>query len=151
MKLFHKNTSKIVLRPRKTNSGIGWKVIISLFAVSVGGFLGMFWHYGFDPALLISLSFYQNLANPSVRIVKIQEGLRKEEIANIMAEKLSWTDDEKIEFVNAHLALNSVNLEGKYFPKTYLMPKDEDPIGATAVMLKEFSKQTKATSSKVLK
>lgn len=131
-----------------------WKVIISLFAVSVGGFLTMFFHYGFEPSLLTSLSFYQNLANPSVRVVRVQEGLRKEEIAEVVGEKLGWTDNEKSEFVNGHLALKSENLEGKYFPKTYMLQKDEDPLGVTATMLQEFNKQNstikKPKSTKIL-
>jgi len=102
----------------------------------------MMYHYNVDFSLLGSLSFYQNLANPSMRMVYIQEGLRKEQIAEIMAEKLNWDEREKKIFINAHLALDTDNLEGKYFPKTYLLYKDEDPMGVTAAMLKQFSKET---------
>jgi len=141
MKHFLKNRPKTPSGRESSSSGMKWKVIVSLFILSFGSFVGMFFYYGFDPGLLASLSFYQNLANPSVRIVRIQEGLRKEEIADIMAQKLNWDEKTKLEFVNAHLALNSPNLEGRYFPKTYLIQKDEDPLGVTAVMLREFSKE----------
>ena len=141
MKHFLKNRPKTPSGRESSSSGMKWKVIVSLFILSFGSFVGMFFYYGFDPGLLASLSFYQNLANPSVRIVRIQEGLRKEEIADIMAQKLNWDERAKLEFVNAHLALNSPNLEGRYFPKTYLIQKDEDPLGVTAVMLREFSKE----------
>ncbi len=99
-------------------------------------------YYHLDYSLLKSLSFYENLANPSVRIVRIQEGLRKEEIADIFAAKLDWTEKEKDEFINAHLALKSTNLEGRYFPKTYLVQKDEEPLGVTSTMLHQFTKES---------
>lgn len=119
-----------------------WRVVASMFTLCIGVFLGIFFYYNFDPSLLTSLSFYENVANPSMRIVRVQEGLRKEEIAEIMAEKLDWSEREKSQFINAHLAFESSDLEGKYFPKTYILPKDEDPLEVTSVMLEEFNKQS---------
>ncbi len=118
-----------------------WKHVIALFSLSVGGLFAMVVFYHIDPSELLTLSFYQNLANPTVRIVRIQEGLRKEQIADIMGDKLGWTEIQKTAFLNAHLAIDSENLEGRYFPKTYMIPKDEDPMGVTAVMLHEFARQ----------
>ena len=119
-----------------------WKFIIALFAISISGILGLVYYYHLDPHLLTQLSFYEDLANPSVKIVQVKEGLRKEEIANIMADKLGWNDAEKDEFINAHLALDSQNLEGHYFPKTYLVLKDADPFEVSTTMFQEFSKET---------
>lgn len=102
----------------------------------------LMFYYDFSFSELASLSFYQNLANPSVRIVRVQEGLRKEEIAEIMGNKLNWDEKEKDAFVNGHLALNSDDLEGRYFPKTYMLGVDEDPMGVTAAMLQQFTKET---------
>lgn len=119
-----------------------WRFIIVLFSICVLSLLGIVGYYGFDPKVLLTMSFYENLANPSIRIVRIQEGLRKEQIADIVGDKLGWSDTEKEDFINAHLALNTTNLEGRYFPKTYMLDKDEDPMGVTSTMLHEFSKQT---------
>jgi UPF0755 protein len=121
---------------------MSWRNTIIFFSLSVGTLASMLSYYKFDLTEIASLSFYQNLANPSVRIVQIQEGLRKEEIAEVIAIKLEWSDQEKDNFINGHLALNSGNLEGKYFPKTYMLSKDEDPMGVTALMLKQFTKET---------
>ncbi len=121
---------------------MSWRTTIIFFTLSVGGLISMMTYYRLDFQLLGSLEFYESLANPTVRIVRVQEGLRKEEIAEVMANKLGWDEKEKDYFVNAHLALNSDNLEGRYFPKTYLLNKDEDPMGVTAEMLKQFSKET---------
>ncbi len=99
-------------------------------------------YYHLDFSLLTSLSFYADLANPSIRIVRVEEGLRKEQIADIMAAKLGWDGGEKSDFITNHLALNSTNLEGKYFPKTYLIQKDEDPTEVTSTMTHEYTVET---------
>ncbi|MFA6520650.1 MAG: endolytic transglycosylase MltG [Candidatus Paceibacterota bacterium] len=110
--------------------------------------LPIFFYYRFDPELLTKLSFYVNLANPYMRIVRIQEGLRKEEVADVMADKLDWNDADKQEFIN------TANVEGHYFPKTYLIFKDEDPSVVSATMTNEFkaqvSKIKKPKTTKVL-
>lgn len=99
-------------------------------------------YYNIDPRLLASFSFYENIANPSIKVIKIYEGLRKEEIAEIMAKKLGWDQNEKEEFINAHLAMNRDTLEGYYFPKTYMIDKNEDPETVSRMMFKEFNKET---------
>ncbi len=120
------------------------RYIATLFVLSFGTLLGMMYHYRLDFSLLADLSFYQSLANPDARIVQVREGLRKEEIADLVGSKLGWGDSEKSQFINAHLALNTDDLEGKYFPKTYILLKDENPLGVTSIMLHQFSTQTSA-------
>jgi len=95
-------------------------------------------YYRFDPELLIKLSFYLDLANPSMRIVKVQEGLRKEEVAEALFQKLDWNEEEKNAFVK--LALAGKSAEGRYFPKTYLIHKDEDPAKIGEMMFTEHRK-----------
>ncbi|MFA5936748.1 MAG: endolytic transglycosylase MltG [Candidatus Paceibacterota bacterium] len=118
------------------------KYYILILILLIGALLGVVYYYGLDPALLTKLSFYQSLANPSIRIVKVQEGLRKEEIAEIMFNKLDWDEKDKNDFINIHLALNTTNQEGHYFPKTYLISKDESPFNVGTLMFDEFSKKT---------
>ena len=122
------------------------KYLILLFVISVTSLLCMISYYHFDWTDLSSLSFYENIANPSIRIIKVQEGLRKEQIAQIMGDVLGWDEAEKDKFINIHLALNSPDLEGHYFPKTYMILKDEDPSGVTSMMFHEFSKETSAVN-----
>lgn len=95
-------------------------------------------YYKFDPEVLTKLSFYLNLANPSMRIVKVQEGLRKEEVAEALFQKLDWEEGEKEAFVK--LALAKKNPEGQYFPKTYLIHKDENPATVGNMMFTEHRK-----------
>ncbi len=118
------------------------KLIFVFIILGVGAVVSMLFYYSLDPALLTKLSFYLDLANPAVRIVRVQEGLRKEEVAEVMANKLGWGEKAKNDFINAHLALNTTNLEGHYFPQTYLINKDEGPAVVSATMFNEFSKKT---------
>lgn len=98
----------------------------------------MVFYYKFDPALLAKLSFYVDLANPSMRVVRIQEGLRKEEVAKVVSSKLDWDEDDKENFVNN---ASQASVEGHFFPKTYLVHKDESPSVVMATMFDEFGKQ----------
>jgi UPF0755 protein len=95
--------------------------------------LPVFFYYKFDPELLSRLSFYISLANPYVRVVRVQEGLRREQVADVVADKLDWDTAEKEEFIN------SVKVEGHYFPKTYLIYKDADPALVGAAMAREYT------------
>lgn len=97
--------------------------------------------YRLDPSLLTRLSFYLDLANPSVKVVQVEEGLRKEQVAEVVGEKLGWDEVAKNDFLKIHLAYNSADLEGRYFPKTYLIDKDEKPTDVSAEMLEESVRQ----------
>lgn len=120
-----------------------WKTTILIFIFAIGSFISVIKYYGFTWQELSNISFYQNLANPSVRVVKIQEGLRKEQVADIVGKKMGWDEEEKIEFENAHLAFGKESLEGYYFPKSYLLDKDNTPTQISKTMLDEFRKETK--------
>ncbi|MBI2047595.1 MAG: endolytic transglycosylase MltG [Parcubacteria group bacterium] len=66
-------------------------------------------------------------AGPYLAWVIISEGLRKEEIAEILASTLRWDEKTKNEWVNVHTATTYDETEGVYFPDTYLIPVDEEP------------------------
>ncbi|MCX6701594.1 MAG: endolytic transglycosylase MltG, partial [Candidatus Zambryskibacteria bacterium] len=133
---------KIIKKSRiQTSDRIKLRHTIILFIISLGIFLGMMFYYHLDWSLLSSLSFYESLANPSVKIVRIGEGLRKEEVANILVDKFGWNDSQKNDFLNAHLAYAKESLEGQYFPKTYLIHKDSDPVVVSKTMTDEYRKE----------
>lgn len=111
------------------------KYILISFVLLVGIVLSMVFFYKFDPSLLTNLSFYVNLANPSMRIVRVQEGLRKEEVAQVLENRLDWSQKDKEDFIN------SANIEGHYFPQTYLIYKDANPSMVGMTMTDEFSTQ----------
>jgi peptidoglycan lytic transglycosylase G len=120
-------------------------IILSGILIAVVLF-GIVAYYKFDPSLLAKLSFYQNLANPSMRIIKIPEGLRKEEIAEVFGEKLEWDEKEKLIFEN--LSLDSEDREGRYYPQTYIIYKDEDPTVVGTTMFNAYTKEIEKITKK---
>lgn len=58
--------------------------------------------------------------------IVIPPGLRKEEVANILAKNLNWSAKQKRNFL-AYTNQTYNYLEGVYFPDTYLIPLNEDP------------------------
>jgi UPF0755 protein len=76
-----------------------------------------------------SMSVWEILANltddTEMEWVTIPEGLRKEEIAEIVKDALGWTEDKKAKWL-AYTEGHPDHIEGVYFPETYLIPKNED-------------------------
>ena len=66
-------------------------------------------------------------SDPYMKWVVIPEGLRKEEIANILAINLGWSDEVKKNWIEKNTTGDLDFIEGVYFPDTYLIPKDESP------------------------
>jgi UPF0755 protein len=64
-------------------------------------------------------------AGPYMKWVVVPEGLRKEEIADILARTLDWSEDKKDAWLKTDTAQRTDYAEGVYFPDTYLIPLDE--------------------------
>jgi len=64
---------------------------------------------------------------PYMKWVVIPEGLRKEEIAELLADTLGWSDAELAGWISKDTAPDPDHTEGVYFPDTYLIPIDESP------------------------
>lgn len=107
---------------------VGTVFVLFLFILSLS----------FDKENLTRLSFYLDLANPTVKVVKLYPGLRKEEIAEVLGKKLAWTEENKKQFIDLN---QTENQEGKYFPKTYLIDKNKNPEEIGELMLGEYEKQ----------
>jgi UPF0755 protein len=65
--------------------------------------------------------------SPYLAWVTIPPGLRKEQIADLLTQDLSWTDAEKEEWVTIDTAPSPSYVEGVYYPDTYLIPSDDTP------------------------
>jgi UPF0755 protein len=59
--------------------------------------------------------------------VLIPPGLRKEEIAILVGNKIGWTNKQKKEFINKSTTSKIEYIEGVYMPDTYLIPVGEKP------------------------
>lgn len=78
---------------------------------------------------------------PDLVWVKIREGLRKEQIGEILGENLKW-NQEQLEQWNKVNQENEDYWEGVYFPDTYLLPKDETVKQIANRFLNHFNEKT---------
>src|SRR3989344_768178 len=78
---------------------------------------------------------------PFLRWVSIPEGLRKEEIADILNKTLSWEEGEKEKWITEYTTTSLDYIEGVYFPDTYLTPADEAPTKVAERLRAKFNEQ----------
>lgn len=70
--------------------------------------------------------------------VSFSEGLRKEEIADILSSQLGWSDEEKEKWITVDTTKENDYIEGVYFPDTYLIPIDENPLAVAERLITHF-------------
>jgi len=80
------------------------------------------------------------VSEPYMKWVIIPEGLRKEEIGEILAEELGWNEQQKNDWTNKYTAMQYDYVEGVYFPDTYLIPKDETGLEIAQRFIDKFKK-----------
>ena len=78
---------------------------------------------------------------PYMKWVVIPEGLRKEQIADIIGNELGWDEAIKKEWVVTYTAMNYDEIEGVNFPDTYLIPKDESPLDVASRLHAKFNEE----------
>lgn len=78
------------------------------------------------------------LEDPYMKWVVIPEGLRKEEIAERMAESHGWGEEQIDAFVTADTNISGAT-EGVFFPDTYLIPLDESTADVAKRMNRRFN------------
>ena len=90
-------------------------------------------------------------SGPYMKWVVIPDGLRKEEIAEILAAELGWNEQEKSDWVTKFTAMKYDYLEGVYFPDTYLIPKDESGLEIAQRFINKFNEEFAPYSEKFIK
>ncbi|KND50453.1 MAG: UPF0755 protein [Parcubacteria bacterium C7867-007] len=87
-----------------------------------------------------TLSLADTLTHPPyLRFVTFPQGARKEQIADILAEELFWTDAQKQEWIQVDTAASGTLAEGVYYPDTYLIPSDQAPAQIAARLRGRFT------------
>ncbi|MCX6754759.1 MAG: endolytic transglycosylase MltG [Candidatus Nomurabacteria bacterium] len=76
---------------------------------------------------------------PYMKWVVIKEGLRKEEIATILANALGWTSKQKSNWVTIDTTISPEYTEGVYYPDTYLIPVIEEPALVAKRLIAKFN------------
>ncbi len=82
-----------------------------------------------------------NLKEPYMKWVVIPEGLRKEQIADIIGKELDWDEAVKKEWIITYTTMNYEEIEGVSFPDTYLIPKDELPLDVANRLHAKFNEK----------
>lgn len=85
--------------------------------------------------------------SPYMKWVTIPEGLRKEEVAELLASHLNWSTSTKTDFINAPKTLNWELNDGLFFPETYLFPSDETGAQIAQRMRNKFNDEFNPYSS----
>jgi UPF0755 protein len=94
--------------------------------------------------------FYLALANPKIAYVKVTEGMRKEQIADMMEKRFDWDLKDTSNFYS-YDELREKKLEGKYFPDIYLVSKDISGQDFKKLMFDRFDAKTKNIKTKISK
>ncbi len=81
------------------------------------------------------------LSKSSLVWVTVPEGLRKEEIAGLLADALGWTEAQRTEWIALDTAQNSDYFEGVYFPETYLLPANDNGPDVAARLIAKFNEK----------
>lgn len=76
---------------------------------------------------LALMGWYQNLASISSRILVIESGERKEQIADHFTKILGWTSSQKNDFLKAIENAKPELTDGKFFPGTYTAARGSSP------------------------
>ncbi len=87
---------------------------------------------------LALFNWYQNLASLSSRILVIQPGERKEQIADHFGKILGWTITEKEEFLKSVEDAEPSLKEGEFSPGTYTVAKGAKPVDVAPLVIKRF-------------
>lgn len=87
---------------------------------------------------------------PYMKWVVIPEGLRKEQIADIIGEAFQWDEATKKKWVTNYTSMKYEELEGVYFPDTYLIPVDEDPLKIADRLRAKFNEKFAPYSQEAL-
>lgn len=88
---------------------------------------------------------------PYMRWVVIPEGFRKEQIAEIIASELRWDKATKEKWITTYTSMKYEEIEGIYFPDTYLIPINEEPLAVADRLRAKFNEEFAPFAAEALK
>lgn len=89
-------------------------VMLLIFGGVVTGSSYILSSRGIDP-----IQFYTNMANPYMRFINVNPGMRKEEIADLYGKVLAWNDIDRKAFLATVPADERGTVDGYYLPGSY--------------------------------
>lgn len=115
---------------------LGLFVLASILMTGSTAFL---YKLGLDP-----IEFYSNMANPYMKLVNIDPGLRREQIAEKFAKVLSWSEENKAAFIKTSPQDERGYLDGYYLPGSYWVKITATGEEVAHQMLRNFNAQVSA-------
>lgn len=88
---------------------------------------------------------------PYMKWIVIPEGFRKEQIAEIIGNELRWDKNTKEKWITTYTSMKYEEIEGVYFPETYLIPVDETPLNVANRLRVKFNEKFTPYSQEALK
>lgn len=89
-------------------------------------------------AHLALMDWFQNLAAGGARILIIEPGERKEQIAANFGKILKWNDEQEREFLAAVVSADPVAFEGKFVPGSYVTTEGALPTDVAPLIIQRF-------------
>ena len=90
-------------------------------------------------AKLAAMPWYQQLASPTGRILIIESGERREQVAKHFGDILDWDTEARTAFLT-HIASTTPELrEGKFYPDQYVVGKDATPAMVAELVFDRFT------------
>lgn len=90
------------------------------------------------------------VSEPYMKWVVIPEGLRKEQIAELIGDTLGWDQETKEKWISNYTAMKYEEVEGIYFPDTYLIPTDETPLQVADRLRAKFNEKFQPYTEKFI-
>ncbi len=98
-------------------------------------------------ARLAMMDWYQNLASPVSRVLVIQSGQRKEEVATNFTKILGWDKKAQIDFLTRIAEEIPTTNDGKLYPGTYVVQKDATPEMVAIAVSDRFNAEVRSRYS----
>lgn len=83
--------------------------------------------------------WYESLAAADGRLVSIEPGMRKEQVASAFARALGWDAKQKKEFLTTLPYASLPLVEGSFSPGIYMVTKGTSPVATQALINERFS------------
>ncbi|MBY0110687.1 endolytic transglycosylase MltG [Patescibacteria group bacterium] len=80
---------------------------------------------------------------PRLAWIRVPDGYRKEQTAELFARALGWTEEEKQQWITRDTVIGEDVVEGVYFPDIYLIPSDQSTTEVAERMRARFAHMTK--------
>ncbi len=113
---------------------------VAMALLVIGSCIGIY-YLKIKPLGLSLWESYQNIASPNIRTIKIDAGMRKEEIVVRFAKTLGWTEAEQKQLIAIHTKANNNRSEGYYLPGTYVVSAKAKPVEVSRLITQRFKEK----------